>query len=145
MTARLCVLLAATALTWPWVVPTASAGFDSAPSAPSMSVSTATLAAPASLTASNGTCQPLVSTAVNLSWTATSSTFADGYEIFRSLISGSAYTSIATVSGHGTTTYTDPSPLFATTYYYVVQATKSNWRSPNSNEAAVTTPSTLCV
>ncbi len=111
----------------------------------SHSVTTGKLAAPTGLTASNGTCNALSSTRVNLSWTATTSTFADGYEIFRSTTNGGPYTSIATVTGAGTTSYTDATVAFSTTYYYVVQAKRNAWRSPNSNQASVRTPSSLCV
>jgi hypothetical protein len=108
-------------------------------------VSSATLAAPTSLTAVRGACVLLTSAAVNLSWTATTSTFADGYEIFRSTTSGSGYVSLATVSGRTTTTFIDTTVAFSTTYFYVVEAKTLAWRSPNSNEASVTTPTLACV
>ena len=119
--------------------------FNSAPSPPSMTVSSATLAAASGLGAANQNCVTLTSTQVKLTWTATSSTWADGYEIFRSLVNGGPYTSKGTVSGQSTVTWTDTTPLFLTTYYYVVQATKNNWRSSNSNQASITTPTALCV
>jgi hypothetical protein len=109
------------------------------------SVSTATIAPPTSVTAARGTCVLLTSATVVVSWTATSSTFADGYEILRSTTSGSGYSSIGTVAGLGTTTFTDGTVAFLTTYYYVVRAKKLAWRSVNSNQAQVTTPSPVCV
>lgn len=123
----------------------AFASFSSAPSAPAMTIASATIASPTSLTATNGTCTVLTSTNVNLAWTATSSTFADGYEIFRSLTNGGPYVSIGTVADQGTASYVDATPLFSTTYYYVVKAKKNVWRSVTSNQASVTTPSILCV
>jgi triphosphoribosyl-dephospho-CoA synthetase len=80
-----------------------------------------------------------------VSWSATPSTWAGGYEILRSLVSGGPYTSVGTVNGATTTTYNDNTALFSTLYRYVVRATKASWRSPNSNEAAITTMSVLCV
>jgi hypothetical protein len=141
--ARICVAAACMALAMQAAV--AGASFSSAPSSPSMSVSTGTLAAPTGLGAQNVNCQVATSTKVNLTWTATASTWADGYEVFRSGTSGGPYTSFGTVSGQSTVTYTDSTVTFSTTYYYVVQATKNSWRSPNSNQATITTPTVLCV
>lgn len=122
----------------------AVATFTSVPSDPSMSVSAGTLSAPTGLTAQNVNCTPLIGTQVALTWTATASAWASGYEILRSLTSGGPYLSHGTVSGQSTTTWTDTSVTFSTTYYYVVQATKSSWRSPNSNQAQIATPTPLC-
>ena len=108
-------------------------------------VSSATLAAPAGTTASRSTCTPLLQAQVLISWTATSSTFADGYQVLRSTTSGGPYTSVGTVSGRGTTSFTDATVAFSTTYHYVVQATRNQWRSPNSTQASVTTPNVLCL
>ena len=107
-------------------------------------LSTDTLAAPTGLTASNGPCTAGVNASVTLNWTATASTWADGYEILRALLSGGPYTSVATVSGRSTTTYTDPGLLFLTPYYYVVKATRNSWRSAQTAEASKTTLSILC-
>jgi hypothetical protein len=123
---------------------TALGSWSNAASA-SMTVSTATLAAATGLAAVNGNCGVLNHIYVDLSWTATSSTFADGYEIFRSTTNGGPYSSIATVAGRTTVTYTDTTTAFSTTYYYVVKAKKNNWRSVNSNQATVTTKSSLCL
>jgi hypothetical protein len=122
----------------------ASATFVGSTTPVAGSVASPTLAAPTGLAAARGACVVLTSNAVNLSWAATTSTFADGYEIFRSTTSGSAYASVGTVSGRTTTTFTDTTVAFVTTYYYVVQAKKLVWRSPNSNEPQVTTPTPLC-
>jgi len=121
----------------------AFASFSSSPSAASMTISSATLAAPTNLAASNS-CILSVSVKVKLTWTATSSTWADGYQIFRSTTNGGPYSSVGSVSGQSTTSFTDSSVAFLTTYYYVVQATKLNWRSPNSSQVSITTLSALC-
>lgn len=110
----------------------------------SQTVTAGTLAAPTGLTAVNGACVARTSWHVDLSWTASSSTFADGYEIFRSTTAGGPYTSLGTVSGQGTTTFTDTTPTLSTTYYYVVQAKRNLWLSPDSNEATVTTLKRNC-
>ncbi len=106
---------------------------------------TGTISPPTSLAAAAGPCTVAVSASIKLTWTASASTWADGYEVLRSLVSGGPYTSVATVSGAGTTTYTDGPLIFSTTYYYVVRATKAAWRSVDSNQASRTTLSLLCL
>lgn len=107
-------------------------------------LSAATLAAPTGAVAVNGTCVARTSWHVNVSWTATTSTVADGYEILRSTTTGGPYTPVGTVAGRTTTTFTDTSPAANTTYFYVVQATRNLWRSANSNQATVTTLKQNC-
>lgn len=78
---------------------------------------------------------------VDLAWTATPSTFADGYDVYRATVSGGPYTSIAHVTGRTTVTYADVTGLLVnTTYFYVLQATASSWTSVNSAQAQATTP-----
>jgi hypothetical protein len=112
--------------------------FNSPPSA-SMQVSSATLAAPTSLGLST-LCQLLhLGPQITLTWTATTSAFADGYQILRSTTSG-AEVQIASVTGRSTATYTDSNSLAnLTTYFYVVRAYKgANWTAPSS-EASIGT------
>lgn len=113
--------------------------------AASASYSTATLAPAANPSATAGTCVLAVGDATTLTWTATPSTWADGYEIARSLLSGGPYTVIATVSGRTTVSYTDSGLLFSTTYHYVVRATKGAWRSVDTAQSSRTTRSAVCV
>lgn len=122
----------------------ARASWSSSTRGGSLAVTSGVLAAPTGLAAANGTCRRRVSIAVSLTWTASSSPFADGYEIFRGSGSGGPYTSLGTVTGGGTTTYTDTTTAFRTTYYYVVQATRYGWRSPSSAEATLTTFRSTC-
>ena len=110
----------------------AAAAFKSSTGGVSHSISTGSLAAPTGLTAS---CVP-ASSNVTLTWTATTSMIASGYRILRGTTSGGPYSQIATVSGRTTTTYTDTIAVLAT-QYYVVEATRNNWTSPNSNQAGV--------
>ncbi|MGH3104948.1 MAG: hypothetical protein ACRDN6_12715 [Gaiellaceae bacterium] len=123
----------------------ALAAFTAQTATEAHTVSSATLAAPTGLGAIPVCVLVPSSIKVDLSWTATSSTFADGYEIFRSATSGGPYSSIGTVSGRTTTTYADTTVTFSTTYHYVVQATRNAWRSVNSAQASVTTPNLLCL
>lgn len=90
----------------------------------------ATLQAPSALT--SGTC---LLGSVTLSWTATPSTWADGYEIRWSTTNGGPYTTGSTTSVLPTKVITGLSLL--TTYYFVVRAYDGNWRSANSNQRTV--------
>lgn len=110
----------------------------------SATVSTDTLQPPTNLAAGHGPCTAAVMASITLTWTATASTWADGYEVRASLLSGGPYTAIGTVGGRSTTTFTATGLSFATTYHYVVQATKGNWRSAPTAQVSRTTLSPLC-
>lgn len=108
-------------------------------------VSTGSLGPPLNAGAAPGTCVLLVGDAIVLSWTRTTSSWADGYEVLRSTTSGGPYSLIGTAAGQATESFTDESLAFSTNYYYVVRATKEGWRSATTAEASRTTRSSLCV
>ncbi len=85
-------------------------------------------AAPANLIASGG------DAVVGLSWSASSG--ATGYNVLRSLTSGSGYSGIA--ANVTAASYDDTTVSNGTTYYYVVQAANSAGSSGYSNEASAT-------
>jgi hypothetical protein len=115
-----------------------SAMFTDAPGVGSNALTTTTLQPPTGLSATAG-CQTLAPK-ITLNWTATSSTFADGYDVYRSTTNGGPFTLRAHVTGRTTTTYTDTSGLNTnTTYYYVLQSTANSWRSVNSSQASAKT------
>jgi hypothetical protein len=87
------------------------------------------LAAPTNLTATLGA-------NVALGWTASSSGWASGYEVFRSTTSGSGYASVKGVTPVSATATTD-SPTTGT-WYYVLRTVYGTWSSAASNEASVT-------
>ncbi len=95
------------------------------------SISTDTLNPPTSLAASGGA-------SIGLSWVATVDTYATGYEIWRSTVSGSGYALVGSATPRSATTATN-SPG-AGTYYYVLRSYFQNWRSANSNQASATVP-----
>jgi hypothetical protein len=130
-------LLAATGL----LAPPVSATWQSSRSAGPQTVSAGTLAPP---TGTDACVLLLPATQVRVTWTATPSTFADGYEVFRSATDGGPYTSVGTVGGQATTTFTDTTATVLTTYYFVVQSTRHLWRSVDSTQAAATVPLSLC-
>lgn len=118
----------------------AGAGFLDTAVAAGLPVSTATLAPPTGLTA-DGRCV-LLAPRVDLSWVATSSTFATGYAIYRRTGTGT-YTKIADVSGRTVTTHTDLTVSAGTSYSYVVHAIRGGWSTASAG-VAVTTPG-LCL
>lgn len=77
---------------------------------------------------------------IDLSWTASSSGYAAGYNIYRSTIDSCCYGLIAYVAGGGTTAYSDSLLPASTTYYYVIETVYQNWTSAMSNQASAATP-----
>jgi invasion protein IalB len=80
-----------------------------------------------------------VSHSAALSWTASTSSGVNGYNVFRGIVSGGPYTQLnsSLVSG---TSYTDSSVTAGTTYYYVVTAVASGVQSADSNQATAVIP-----
>lgn len=105
--------------------------------------STAVLQPPTSLSASGGTCEADQHDSIVLSWTPSSSSWAEGYEVLRST-DGSTYTLIATLAGVQTDTYTDSPLAFSTTYYYRIRTVKAEWTSQPA-EVSGTTRGSQCV
>lgn len=105
------------------------AAFSAATANPSNTFSADTLQAPSGLTV---TWNP----SVNLSWTASPSSWASGYRILRATSAGGPYTQIAEVSPRTTTTYVDAPG--AGTFHYRVRAYygTTTWVSADSNTAA---------
>ncbi|HET7106132.1 MAG TPA: choice-of-anchor D domain-containing protein [Candidatus Acidoferrum sp.] len=87
----------------------------------------------------SGTGAVIVTHSVSLTWNASTSTVS-GYNVYRSLTSGSGYTKVnpGLVSS---VNYTDASVANTTTYYYVTTAVDANGNeSNNSNEAVAVIP-----
>jgi hypothetical protein len=92
---------------------------------------TATSAAISPPTGVAGSCGVL-SASVRLDWTASTSSWTDGYEIQWRRSPSPTYTNSATVTG---VTYTTPA-LSGGTYFFLVRATKGAWRSSNVTEVS---------
>jgi hypothetical protein len=88
---------------------------------------TATIAPPTALSATGGSL-------ATLRWTASTTTAASGYRVFRTATSGSGYGQVGTVTPVSVATATD-SPA-AGTWYYVLQTYLGAWTSASSNEAS---------
>jgi len=74
-------------------------------------------------------------TVATLTWTASTSGAATGYQLLRSATSGSGYTQVKSVTPVSATTTTDTPG--SGTWFYVLQTYLSSWTSGNSNEASV--------
>lgn len=123
----------------------ALAAFSSSTSA-STPVDTALLSPPTSPSAADG-CTTLISLRVwiDLGWTPTASTWADGYQVARSTTSGGPYTVIATLPGSGTSSYRDDGLALSTTYHYVIRSTKHSWTSSPTTQVSDRTKGLLCL
>jgi hypothetical protein len=106
----------------------------------SAAFTTTQLAAPSGVTATAG-CNG-VSPKVTLGWTATTTTFATGYDIYRAVGAGSP-TLLTSVSPRTTASYVDTSVSLLTAYTYTVTSRFAAW-SKASATASATTP-LLCL
>lgn len=77
---------------------------------------------------------------LQLNWTASPTSFASGYNVLRSTVSGGSYSQITQVTPASTLTYTDSSVSAGVTYYYVLEAYYQNWVSAYSNQASGAVP-----
>jgi hypothetical protein len=85
------------------------------------------------------------SPSVVLTWTASASPGADGYEVLRSSSLEGPFLPLGAAGGRQTETYTDTTVAFSTTYFYAVGATSSTWRSTPSPPVSHATESALCL
>jgi hypothetical protein len=122
----------------------ALASFAGPAPAASQRVSTAVLAPPTALAASNGPCKQNRSTSVALSWTPSPSGFATGYAIWRSDGPLLPFAMIGTASGASASDYLDTTVAFLGVYRYEVRALRNNWTSTASQDAVITTLSRTC-
>jgi autotransporter-associated beta strand protein len=100
-----------------------------------IAVSITVIPVPAALTTLDATSR---GTQIELDWSAAD--YATGYNIWRSLTSGSGYTLVGSTAG---TNFVDSGLAVNQTYYYVVTATNSFGSSAYSPEANATTQSAL--
>ena len=121
---------------------TASATWQSTVTGGPATFAAATVAPPSGLMATSQ-CVRNVSNDVLLTWTASSSNFVDGYAIYRSA-NGNPAKQIATVSGIGSTGYTNTGLAFTKTFAYTVRATAGGWSSVDSGSVTITTPNRRC-
>jgi hypothetical protein len=97
------------------------------------------LYAPAVLHASTG-CTGFLEAEVVLRWSVSISTFADGYEVYRSTSKEGPFQMVGLVLGRSERRYTDGGLDQNTTYHYVVRATGEGRSSVDAARADVDTP-----
>ncbi|HTL23247.1 MAG TPA: hypothetical protein VL281_04350 [Mycobacteriales bacterium] len=102
----------------------------------SAAFTTTTLAAPTGLTATAG-CAGLAAAKVTLGWTATTSAFATGYDVYRA-VGGGASTFLASVSPRTTVAYVDTAVSLLTQYTYTVRARFAAWSTASGTASATT-------
>jgi eukaryotic-like serine/threonine-protein kinase len=95
--------------------------------------------APADLTAT-GSCEGLLDSRIRLAWSSIPAPFADGYEIYRSEISGGPYDRVGYVASRDRTTFIDHDTSLGETYFYVVRSTSGKRSGPPSGQAQATAP-----
>lgn len=108
-------------------------------------VATGTLAAPGKAAAAQVSCRSNRSPEIEVSWSATSSTYASAYTVERATVSTGPYASVSSVPV-GETSYLDKSAslAFSTTYYYRVSVAYRSWNA-TSAFASVKTLGKYCV
>ena len=136
MTSRIYALIALALVSAVLLMLTVSSGatFTAPTTNPWNQVGTATLAAPAGVSAtvqSNGG-------TVRVAWTATSSAWANGHRVYRATNAGGPYTQIQQIAGLATVTYDDVPGIG--TFYYIVRGyydtNGANWESVDSAQAS---------
>jgi len=96
-----------------------------------------TITGPAAPTTLTATAQDALSSTVALSWTASLSASATGYNVYRSPVQGGGYARIGATSA---LTYTDATVANGTTYYYVARAVDARGNEGDSSNEANATP-----
>jgi fibronectin type 3 domain-containing protein len=117
------------------VTPT-STGFAFAPTNQSVTVSGA------NVSGVNFTASPQVAHSVALTWIASTTATVTGYNVYRSLVSGTSYIKInSSIVLAPLVGYTDTTPSSGTTCYYVTTAVDANGsESAFSNEVSAVIP-----
>lgn len=89
----------------------------------------------------SGTGLAPVAHSVDVTWAASTSTPLQGYNVYRSTVSGGPYTKLSPTLSPTTLVFTDTTPLSGKQYFYVVTALNtSGAESAASSEVAVTIP-----
>lgn len=112
--------------------------FADAPAATG-TLGTDALAPPSDLTAADGPCGADGTASVALHWTASTSTWADGYEVLMASTAGGPYSVAGSPAGAGTTDHTVHALEPQTTYHFAVRAARDGWRSASTPDVAWTT------
>ncbi len=125
--------------------PMALAVFNKSALGGPLTIATSTLAAPGKATATQVNCRNNKNPEIEVSWSATSSSYATSYSVERATVSAGPYTLVSSVPINDTS-YIDKSAslVYSTTYYYRVSAVYHSW-SATSTSASVKTLSKDCL
>jgi hypothetical protein len=127
-----CVAIAALASVVLASAPVALALFTHSAAGGPETVSTGTLAAPTNLSAAQVNCRFNKPGEVNVTWTASSSSYVTSYTIERSTGGNESYAVLGSVAA-GKTSYTDSESLgYSTVYYYRVSAVYRAWSATSA-------------
>lgn len=89
----------------------------------------------------SGTGLAALAHSVDISWAASTSTPLQGYNVYRSTVSGGPYSKLSATLSPTTLVYTDTTPVSGKQYFYVVTALNSSGaESAASSEVAVAIP-----
>lgn len=111
----------------------------------SQALSTATLGPPTAPAVLPGVCVAGSSDGATVTWAATASTWADGYEVLRATSSNGAYSVAATAAGRLTTVALVGGLSFSTTWWFTIRATKAQWRSVTTSPVPLLTRTSACL
>jgi len=123
----------------------ALAVFNKAVTGGPLTVVTSMLSPPTGVAATQVNCRLDKNPEIEVSWSATTSTYASSYTVERATASAGPYTALGSVT-IGKTSYIDKSVSlgYSITYYYRVTAVYDSW-STTSTVASVKTLSKLCL
>jgi ABC-type glycerol-3-phosphate transport system substrate-binding protein len=110
------------------LAPVALAVFTHAATGGPLTVATSKLAPPGDVTATQINCSTRENPEIEVTWSATSSSYATSYTVERSTASAGPYTALGNVP-NGATSYTDQSSslVSSTSYYYRVGVVYHSW------------------
>jgi len=142
LSAALGVLVAAALLA---SAPLALAAFTHTTSGGPLTMVSGTLSPASGVSAAQAKCHTNHTPEIEISFTATSSSYATSYTVERATASAGPYTSVTSIALGGATSYTDTSGSlgYSTTYYYRVAVLFHSW-SATSATASIRTLSKSC-
>lgn len=125
--------------------PRALALFTGSATGGPLTVSSPTMSPAGAVSAEQINCRTNHTPEIEVSWSATSSSYATSYTVERATSSTGSYTALITIALGGATSYTDTSKSlgYSTTYYYRVVVVYHSW-SVTSAVASARTLSKSC-
>lgn len=125
--------------------PVALAAFTHTASGGPLTMVSGTLSPASGVSAAQAKCHTNHTPEIEISWSATSSSYATSYTVERATASAGPYTALTSIALGGATSYTDTSGSlgYSTTYYYRVAVVFHSW-SATSATTSIRTLSKSC-